>query len=74
MNKGDVVKIVNSHQSIGGRFCLRHGLTGIVEGHENGHFIIDFNIGYPIYATPDNLEVVARKESIPSLTSVVFDD
>jgi hypothetical protein len=49
-----------------GRFCFSKGITGRISGTESGYFVIDANLGYPVYAPFEHLVIVATPQEIPT--------
>lgn len=61
----DIVKFSRSNPSEASKFCFENNLTGRVVDRKNEYCIIDFGLGYYIYALPKYLSLVARSADIP---------
>lgn len=66
----DIVRFRKANPSHASQFCVANGLTGKVLRLESTYCVIDFGLGYKVYAAPKYLEVVVKKSEIPQLSEV----
>ncbi len=67
MDKNDIVRILDTVESRAGRFCHERRITGKIIGRENGRTIIDCGLGYNIFVSISDIQVVAKATEIPML-------
>ena len=49
------------------RFCAKHQMTAqvVTAGDNLGRFVVDAGLGYAIYASPEELDLVVAHQNIP---------
>lgn len=66
----DIVKFKKANPSNASQFCFANDLTGRVVSFDLSYCIVDFGLGYDVYALPKHLIVVAKNFEIPELSEV----
>lgn len=61
----DIVKFSRPNPSEASKFCFENNLTGKIVEYKDEYCVIDFGLGYRIYALPRYLAIVARATEIP---------
>jgi len=62
---GDIVKFIEIDKAEASQFCIENNLTGKVVGFYYGKTVVDFGLGYLIYADKNCLAVVTKRQDIP---------